>query len=58
MHDVVAERTIDVGRFEPAAIAQHLAQSVGAVEVAVVYRCTTIGESLAMALAERRLPNT
>ena len=55
IHDLTAERRIEVGVFEPTLIAQHVAQCAGAADVAVVYRCTTIAECLAMALAERRL---
>lgn len=55
VHDVAGERSIEVGVFEPRLIAEHLAQSVEAAEVAVVYRCTTMAECLAMALAGRRL---
>lgn len=57
VRDLAAERSIEVGVFRPRLIAQHLAQCVGATDVAVVYRSATIAESLAMAVAERRLPN-
>lgn len=55
VHDVAADRSIEVGVFEPRLIAQHLAQCVGATDMALVYRCTTMAECVAMAIAERRL---
>jgi len=53
--DVAAERSIKLGVLEPTLIAQCLARSVGGAGAALVYRCATRGECLAMALAERRL---
>lgn len=55
VYDIAVEHSTEVGVFEPRLVAQRLAQSVGAADVAVVYRCTTMAECLAMALAERRL---
>ena len=52
---VVAEQRVELRRFDPAAIVNALLRVVGAEAVAVVYRWTTIGEGLAMAIAERRL---
>ena len=57
VYEGMAERSVKLGVFEPTLIAQCLAQSVGAADLAVVYRCTTTAECLAMALAERRLPD-
>lgn len=57
VYDSAAERSIEVGVFDPALIAQCLAQSVGATDAVVMYRCATMTECLAMTLAERRLSN-
>lgn len=58
VYDVATERSIEVGVFEPMLIAQHLTRSVGATDMAVVCRCATMAECLAMAVAERRLWST
>lgn len=57
LHDSAVERSIEVGVFDPTLIAQCLAQSVGATDAVVMYRCATMTECLAMTLVERRLSN-
>jgi len=53
--DVAAEERMEFSRFEPTAIAGALVRVVGVEAVGLVYRWTTIGEGLAIHLAERRL---
>ncbi|MGH3644972.1 MAG: hypothetical protein ACRDUX_38825 [Mycobacterium sp.] len=55
VHDMVGERDVELGRFDPGGIAGHLARVAGAKTAAVVYGWTTIAEGMAMALALWRM---
>lgn len=54
VHDVATERSVEIAPFDPTLIRQRLASSVGAADVAMVYRCATRGECLAMLLVEQK----